>query len=121
MNNINKIRIILEKIFLRSRFILKYVLLSADSETSAYLVPDEVASNLRKYCIYFCDTWLKQSPNAKKYNVDDGLCYTEKDFIEYLNTWTSQKEESIFVESIGWIDSQKDIPKKYKGCPIFNF
>ena len=45
---------------------MKYVLLSADSETSVYLVPDEVASNLRKYCIYFCDTWLKQSPNAKR-------------------------------------------------------
>ena len=111
----------MRKIFFRSGFNLKHVLLSADSETSVYLVPDEVANSLRKYCIYFCDTWLKESHNAKKYHVDGGICYTEKDFIEYLNTWVSKKEQSTFVESIGWINSKKDIPEKYNGCPIFNF
>lgn len=100
---------------------MKYVLLSADSETFVYLVPDKVADNLRKYCIYFCNTWLKQSSNAKKYHVKGGICYTEKDFIEYLNTWVSKEEQSKFVESIGWVNRKKDIPEKYKDCPIFNF
>lgn len=111
----------MRKIFLRSGFILKHVLLSADSETFVYLVPDEVANSLRKHCMYFCNTWLKQSPNAKKYHVNGGICYTEKDFIEYLNTWISKEEQSIFVESIGWINSKKDIPEKYNSCPMFNF
>ena len=100
---------------------MKYILLSACSETSVYLVPDDVASRLRHYCIYFCDTWLYQSPNAKKYHTDEGVCYTENDFIEYLNTWVFKNEKSTFVESIGWIDSTDDIPEKYNDCPMFDF
>ena len=100
---------------------MKHILLSADSETVVYLVPGQVADSLREYCIYFCDIWLHQSHNAKQYRVDGSVCYTERDFIEYLNTWVFQMEQSTFVESIGWINSKKDIPKRYRDCPVFNF
>lgn len=100
---------------------MKYILLSADSDTSVYLVPDEVADNLRKYCIDFCDKWLHQSPYAKKYRIGGGVCYTEEDFIEYLNTWIFPDKPSVLIETIGWINSKADIPEKYKEYERFNF
>ena len=100
---------------------MKYVLLSADNNTSVYSVPNEVAGNLRKYCIDFCDKWLHESPHAKKYRVDGGVCYDEKDFIEYLNRWVFPNIRSVFIETLEWIDLREDIPEKYKGCEWFNF
>jgi hypothetical protein len=35
-----------------------------------YLVPDEVADNLRKHCIFFADKWMKRSPNDKKFKIN---------------------------------------------------
>ena len=62
--------------------------LSADGEISVFSVPDEVADHLEKYCLEFCCHWLYESPDAEKYRVKMGnmigVCYTEKDFIEYL-------------------------------------
>ena len=46
---------------------LKEVIISADGDSIVYLVPDAVASDLRKYCIYFCDKWMKTSRHAEKY------------------------------------------------------
>ncbi len=100
---------------------MKCVLLSADNNPSVYSVPDVVAKNLRKYCIDFCDKWLRQSPNAKKFRIGGGVCYNEKDFIEYLNTWISPDEPSVLIENLGWINSKADIPEKYKDCEWFNF
>ena len=100
---------------------LKYVLLSADSDTSVYLVPDEVANNLKKYCIDFCNKWLYQSSYAKKYHIGGSVCYNEKDFIEYVNTWIFPNEPSVLIETIGWINSKADIPEKYRECKWFNF
>ena len=34
---------------------MKEVILSADGDSIVYSVPDEVANDLRKYCIEFCD------------------------------------------------------------------
>ena len=48
---------------------MKEVIISADGNSIVYLVPDAVASDLRKYCIYFCDKWTKTSPDAKKYKI----------------------------------------------------
>ena len=68
---------------------MKYVLLSADGEISVFSVPDKVANNLQKYCLEFCCNWLYQSPEAAKFRVQMGdtvgVCYDEKDFIDYLN------------------------------------
>lgn len=100
---------------------MKYVLLSADNNPSVYLVPDIVADNLRSYCIGFCDKWLRKSPHAKKYRRNGGVCYNETDFIEYLNTWLFPNEKSIFIETLGWVESEKDIPQKYKEYERFNF
>lgn len=100
---------------------MKYVLLSADNNPSVYSVPNEVADNLRKYCIDFCGKWLHESPHAKKYRIDGGICYDETDFIEYLNKWIFPKIPSVFIETLEWIDSKEEIPEKYKGCEWFNF
>ena len=100
---------------------MKYVLLSADNNPSVYLVPDIVADNLRKYCIDFCDVWLHNSPHARKYRLGGGVCYNEYDFIIYLNKWIFPNKQSKFIETLDRINSEKDIPSKYKGCEWFNF
>ena len=100
---------------------MKYVLLSADNSPSVYSVPNEVGDNLRKYCTDFCEKWLHESPHAKKYRKDCAICYDEKDFIIYLNKWIFPNMPSIFIETLEWIDSNEDIPEKYKGCEWFYF
>lgn len=95
---------------------MKYVLLSADNNPSVYLVPDMLADNLSEYCIDFCHTWLHESPHAKKYRFGGGVCYNEKDFVDYLNTWVFPEEQSKLIETLGWINTDKDIPSRYKGC-----
>ena len=97
---------------------MKHILLSADSMPSVYLVPDEVADNLREYCVNFCDKWLSKSPDAKKYRVHSVVCYNEKDFIEYLNKWIFPNQPSVFIEKL---DSMNNIPEKYSGCKRFDF
>ena len=49
---------------------MKEVIISADGDSKVYLVPDVVANDLNKYCIEFCDKWMKTSPNAKKYKMN---------------------------------------------------
>jgi len=51
---------------------MKEVIISADGDSVVYLVPDAVANNLEDYCIYFCDKWMRTSPNAKKYRMKGG-------------------------------------------------
>ena len=101
--------------------VMKYVILSADSSPCVYQVPAVVADHLKQYCLEFCDDWLKNSPEAEPYRRSGYLCYTEKDFIDYLNRWVFPEYESRFVEDIGWIRSLEEIPPKYRGCPDFNF
>ena len=45
----------------------------------------------------------------------------QEDFIEYLNKWLFPNQISKFVENIGWISKNSQIPQKYKDCPMFNF
>ena len=85
---------------------MKPVLLSADSEIFAYMVPNEVADHLIDYCENFLD-W-----NSKP-------CYTEKDFIDYLNTKVFSDTKSWLIETAG--SHRKDILKKYKTCARYNF
>lgn len=49
------------------------------------------------------------------------VSYDEKDFIKYLNTWVFPEQPSVFIENIGQVKSDADIPEKYKECPVFHF
>ena len=101
---------------------MKNVIISADGDRIVYSVQNIVADNLTEYCIEFCDKWLKTSPHAKKYRFNGGLCYNERDFIEYLNRFIFPKEKSVFIENLGPIGiDEVPIPECYKDCPMFNF
>ena len=100
---------------------MKEVILSADGDSVIYSVPDEVADNLDKFCIEFCDKWLHTSPKAKKYRTKQGVCYNESDFIEYLNKYIFPNQISILVKNIGWTELGADLPEEYRNYPYFNF
>ena len=100
---------------------MKEVILSHDGDSIVYLVPDEVADNLEKYCIEFCDNWLWNSPDAEQYRIGCGVCYNEADFIEYLNKYIFPEQKSVFVKNIGWTDCFDDLPVEYKSHPYFIF
>lgn len=101
---------------------MKHVLLSADSAPAVYSVPDVVADHLDDYCMEFCTTWLRQSPHAQKYRLENGVvCYNEKDFIEYLNTWLFPNEQSVLIEILDGVSTKREIPNKYRECIWFNF
>ena len=100
---------------------MKEVILSADGDSIVYLVPDAVADNLEEYCMEFCSNWLRYSPDANKYRKDGILCYTEKDFIDYLNAYVFPDCKSKMVENLGWTDFGVTLPAEYKDYPYFNF
>lgn len=103
---------------------MKRVLLSADSEISVFSVPDDVADHLEEYCLEFCCNWLFKSPAAAKYRVQMGgtvgVCYSEKDFIEYLNQ-SICSEKSVLVTSLTGVYSEDELPEEYVGLSYFNF
>ena len=103
---------------------MKQVLLSADGAVSVYRVPDEVADNLEKYCLEFSCRWLHESPDAARYRVKRGsavvVCYTEKDFIEYLNRHICA-EPSALVTTLHNVYCRDELPEEYAGLPYFNF
>ena len=101
---------------------MKSVILSADGDRVIYSVPDIVAENLDEYCLKFCGEWLHTSPGAEKYRIRDNIvCYTESDFIDYLNTFIFPAEKSVFVKNLGPIYPEDDLPEEYKNYPYFNF
>lgn len=100
---------------------MREVIISADGDSIVYLVPDVVANDLRKYCIEFCDEWMRTSPQAEKYRINDGCCYNEADFIDYLNEYIFPEQKSRFVKNLGWTDLGNDLPVEYQGHPYFNF
>ena len=99
---------------------MKNIILSADGDSVIYSVPDAVADNLRKYCLDF-SKWIYNSPDAKKYRVGKGVCFTEADFIDYLNQYVFPNEQSTFVKNIGWTDGSKKLQDEYKVYPSFSF
>lgn len=100
---------------------MRHIVISADGNRMVYSVPDVVAGHLDEYCLEFCGTWLRTSPDAAKYRVGGILYYNEADFIDYLNKWVFPDQPSTLVENLGWIDVGSPLPEKYKGCPEFNF
>lgn len=103
---------------------MKKVLLSADGNISVFAVPDKVADNLRQYCLEFCCEWLYKSPDAAGYRVEmngvTGVCYTEKDFIAWLNKYICE-EESILITTLDDVYVGDRLPGEYVGLPYFNF
>ena len=103
---------------------MKRILLSADSEISVFTVPDRVADNLEQYCLEFCSDWLHKSPDAEKYRVKTGdtvgVCYNEKDFIDYLNQYICDEQSSL-VTSFTEVYPGDKLPEEYAGLPYFNF
>lgn len=100
---------------------MKYVILSADGDSVIYSVPDVVADRLEEYCCEFCCRWLWNSPDAAGYRKNGLVCYTEKDFIDYLNKYKFPEQKSALVLNLGWTDLDKDIPAEYRSLPYFNF
>lgn len=100
---------------------MKMVILSADGDSTVYAVPDIVASRLEEYCMEFCSDWLWHSPDAEKYRTSRGVCYTEKDFIAYLNTFKFPEEPSVPVKNLGWTELGSELPDEYSALPYFNF
>lgn len=57
---------------------MKEIIISADGDSVVYSVPDDVANHLRKYCIEFCDKWMKTSPHAKRYRIKESTAITKR-------------------------------------------
>ncbi len=101
---------------------MKNVILSADGDRMVYSVPDAVADNLAEYCLEFCGRWLHKSPDAEKYRISEKIvCYTEADFIDYLNKYIFPAERSVFVKNLCPAYPGSDLPEEYGDCPYFNF
>lgn len=103
---------------------MKNVLLSADNEISVFAVPNDVADHLEQYCMEFCGNWLHKSPDAAKYrrNMSNTtvVCYTEKDFIHYLNRYIFE-EQAYLVAAFPNCYAKEELPEEYAGLPYFNF
>ena len=102
---------------------MKPVILSADGEAMLYSVPDAVAEHLEDCCMAFCTHWLWESPEAERYrqtvNGITVVCYTEADFIGYLNTYAFPGQPSFLIEGLGC--PFYEIPARYQNLPRFNF
>ena len=101
---------------------MKEVILSADGDLTVYSVPDAVAEHLEKYCLDFCRRLQNTSLGEKYKNKDGVYCYTEADFIEYLNRTVFPREKSVPVKNLGspvW--RGEELPEEYRGLPWFNF
>lgn len=102
---------------------MKPVVLSADGEAMLCSVPDAVAEHLEDCCMAFCTHWLWESPEAERYrqtvNGITVVCYTEADFIGYLNTYAFPGQPSFLIEGLGC--PFYEIPARYQNLPRFNF
>ena len=49
-----------------------------------------------------------------------GVCYSEKDFIDYLNQYICD-EQSTLIATFANVYSEENLPKEYIGLPYFNF
>ena len=103
---------------------MKNVLLSHDGKMKMYLVPDDVANNLKEYCMHFSFHWLMNDPNAQKLRVTTpsgviGYIFGAQDFIDYLNDFIFPNQKSTLVAEMDFYDYE--IPEEYKDIPWFNF
>ncbi|MBR5272140.1 MAG: hypothetical protein IKU25_01920 [Clostridia bacterium] len=95
---------------------MKEVLLSADGPAYLYLVPDEIADNLEKYCMDFCDRWIWGGPESSRFIINNVACYGVDDFIYYLNKYVCPDEKARLIRTF-----TASVPKQYRFHPYFNF
>lgn len=102
---------------------MREVILSAGGEAMLYAVPDAVAERLEDWCMDFCARWLWRSPDAAKYrrtvNGVTCVCFTEADFIDYLNTYAFPGRPSALIRGLGC--PFHAVPAAYQDRPRFNF
>ena len=103
---------------------MKKVLLSHDGKMKMYLVTDDVADNLQKYCMDFGFDWLLNDPNAQKLRVatpsgEIGYMFGAQDFIDYLNDFIFPSQKFTLATEMDFYDYE--IPEEYKDIPWFNF
>ena len=77
---------------------MKKVLLGETYSCLVYLVPNEVADNLREHCEKYC-LWLSKSPEAKSARKK-WRNPSDEGFVEYLNKFAFPQYESKFVEEL---------------------
>ena len=78
---------------------MKKVLLGETYSCNVYSVPNEVADNLREYCLKYC-TWLSKSPEAESIKRKMGRSPSDDGFIEYLNKFAFPQYASKLVEEL---------------------
>ena len=49
-----------------------------------------------------------------------GVCYSEKDFIDYLNQYICD-ERSRLITTLVDVYDENELPQEYAGLPYFNF
>lgn len=101
---------------------MKYVFLGSWGPLNIYLVPEEVANDLEKYCNDYIE-WLREGNDKEKcYGKGYSLSYDENDFIEYLNKYIFPDRKSEFIMTPK-IDEKGEriFPEKFKDCPFFRF
>ena len=97
---------------------MKKVLLGDDYDCNVYLVPNEVADNLRKYCMEYCD-WLRgASPEAERLRKRRRPTPDADHFVRfYLNKIRFPQYESKLVEELDGVRS----PIKFEDMPDGSF
>lgn len=93
---------------------MKEVLLSQKGPVGVYLVPDEVANNLKQYCINFVRNYLGMTSyqENQRFNVTD--------FIRYLNIMFPN-EKTEFVKDLGHIWIKPELPVEYQKYEWYDF
>jgi hypothetical protein len=117
---------------------MKKVLLGETYSCNVYSVPNEVADNLRKYCMEYCD-WLRgTSRKAESIKRKSGRYPGDDGFIEYLNKIRFPQYESKLVEELDGVCSpikledmpegsfrdefmaNTNLPDRYRNNPAYN-
>ena len=104
---------------------MKKVLLGETYSCNVYFVPDEVAKNLEKYCLEYCE-WLRgTSPEAEKLRKKRRPCPCEEEFVKvYLNKIKFPQYESKFVEELSgkcsFAQTNPNLPVEYRNNPEYN-
>ena len=88
---------------------MKQVILSHDSEAMLYLVPDEIADNLDRYCWDFAADWVWNGPEKERFlhklkDGNFGVVFGAPDFIDYLNAYLFPDRPSVLLRGLGCYD-----------------
>ena len=85
----------------------------------------DVADNLATVANEFAFNYVWHGEKSGKFlklcGEQYAACFTEEDFVEYLNTVLYPDKPSKKIKVIGCYGDGKDLPEEYKGIPYFNF